>query len=102
MDYRLFINSQWVDGVEQLEVTNKYTHDVFTILPTARREDVDVAITATQRTAPLMADMPAFKRAEILQQAAAMIEERKEELASTIATEAGKALKFARAEVVAQ
>jgi acyl-CoA reductase-like NAD-dependent aldehyde dehydrogenase len=99
MDYRLFINGQWVDGGEQLEVTNKYTQDVFAILPTARREDVDVAITAAQRIAPLMADMPAFKRAEILQRAAALIEERKEELASTIATEAGKALKFARAEV---
>jgi acyl-CoA reductase-like NAD-dependent aldehyde dehydrogenase len=46
-----------------------------------------------------MADMPAYKRAEILLRTAELIRERAEDLAKTIAAEAGKALKFARAEV---
>src|SRR5687767_6863398 len=46
-----------------------------------------------------MADMPAYKRAEILFRTATLIRERADDLAKTIAAEAGKALKFARAEV---
>ncbi len=46
-----------------------------------------------------MAEMPAYKRSEILSKAADLIRSRSEEFATTIAAEAGKALKFARAEV---
>jgi acyl-CoA reductase-like NAD-dependent aldehyde dehydrogenase len=46
-----------------------------------------------------MADMPAYKRADILLRTAALLRERSDDLAKTIAAEAGKALKFARAEV---
>ena len=46
-----------------------------------------------------MADMPAYKRSEILLRTAALIREKADDLAKTIAAEAGKALKFARAEV---
>jgi acyl-CoA reductase-like NAD-dependent aldehyde dehydrogenase len=99
MEYKLFIDGQWVTGGPPLEVTNKYTQDVFAVLPTARREDLDAALAAAQRAASLMADMPAHKRSQILARAAALIEERKEDLARTIAAEAGKALKYARLEV---
>ena len=68
-------------------------------LPSARKEDVDEAIAAAQRAAQVMADMPAHRRSEILARAAALLSERKEDIAYTIAAEAGKALKFARAEV---
>jgi acyl-CoA reductase-like NAD-dependent aldehyde dehydrogenase len=46
-----------------------------------------------------MADLPPHRRYEILFRAAGLIRERSEEFARTIATEAGKALKFARIEV---
>jgi len=69
------------------------------ILPMARQEEVEAAIAAAQRAAPLMAEMPAHRRSAILGGAAALILERKEDLARTIAAEAGKALKFARIEV---
>lgn len=99
MEYKLLINGQWVDGGDQLEVTNKYTQEVFAAVSMARQEDVDAAITAARRAAPLMADMPAYQRAEILADTAALIGERKAEFAETIAQEAGKALKYARVEV---
>jgi acyl-CoA reductase-like NAD-dependent aldehyde dehydrogenase len=99
MEYKLLIDGQWVEGGSLLEVTNKYTGQVIGALPTARREDVDAAIGAAQRAAPLMADMPAHKRSAILARAAALIQERREDFARTIAAEAGKALKFARLEV---
>ncbi|HVN17105.1 MAG TPA: aldehyde dehydrogenase family protein, partial [Anaerolineales bacterium] len=68
-------------------------------LPTARREDLDAAIAAAERAESVMADMPAHKRAEILLRAAALLRERYDDFAKTIAAEAGKAMKFARAEV---
>ena len=99
MDYKLFIDGDWVSGGELLEVHNKYSQEIIGILPTARQEDVEAAIAAAQRAAPLMAEMPAHRRSAILGGAAALILERKEDLARSIASEAGKALKFARIEV---
>jgi acyl-CoA reductase-like NAD-dependent aldehyde dehydrogenase len=99
VDYQLFIDGQWVSGGAPLEVTNKYTGAVIGALPTARREDVDAAIAAAVRAAPLMAELPAHRRSSILARAAALLAERRDDLAGTIAAEAGKALKFARLEV---
>jgi len=99
MEYKLFIDGQWVNAGPMMEVKNKYNGQTIASLPTARREDVDAAIAAAQRAAQVMADMPAYKRAEILFKTASLLRERSEDLAKTIAAEAGKALKFARAEV---
>jgi len=99
MEKKLFIDGRWTGSGPVLEVLNKYTLKPFGSLPTARREDVDEALAAAQRAAPLMADMPAYKRSQILAKAAALMTERSDEFAKTIAAEAGKALKFARAEV---
>ena len=99
MEYKLLIGGQWVDGGPALEVKNKYSGQLVGTLPTARREDVDAAIAAAERAREVMAEMPAYKRAEILFRTAAFIRERADDLARTIAAEAGKALKFARAEV---
>lgn len=99
MEYKLFIDGQWVDGGPLLEVTNKYSGEVFAAIHQARREQVDAAIGAAAKAAPVMAEMPAHKRYDILMGTAARIRERREEFARTIAMEAGKALKFARMEV---
>lgn len=99
MEHKLFVDGQWVGGGPPLEVKNKYTGEVFAVLPQARREEVDAALAAATRAAPLMAELPAHKRCEILSRAATLIGERREEFARTIATEAGKALKYARLEV---
>lgn len=99
MEYKLFIGGQWVDGGPLLEVTNKYSGEVIAALPTARREDVDSAIAAAAEARAVMAEMPAHRRSQILARTAALIQERREDFARTIAAEAGKALKYARAEV---
>ena len=59
----------------------------------------DAAIGAAQRATTVMADMPAFKRADILLRTAQAIQDGYDEFARTIAAEAGKALKYARGEV---
>ena len=99
MQYKLLIDGQWVDAGPVMEVKNKYDGRVIGAVPTAREEDVDAAIAAAEGAEDLMADMPAYKRAEILLKTAALLRERYDDLAKTIAAEAGKALKFASAEV---
>lgn len=99
MECQLFIDGEWVDGGDKIEVRNKFNQEVFAIVPCARREDLDAAVVAAQRAAQVMKELPAYKRSEILQRASILISERKEDLAKTIAAEAGKALKFARIEV---
>ncbi len=99
MEYKLLIDGQWVNAGPLMEVKNKYDGNVIAALPTARKEDVDAAIDAAERAEDIMADMPAYKRADILLKTAALLRERSDDMAKTIAAEAGKALKFARAEV---
>lgn len=99
MEYKLLIDGQWVDAGPSMEVKNKYDGKLIGTVPTARKEDVDSAIDAAERAEDTMADMPAHKRAEILLKTAALLRARYDDLANTIAAEAGKALKFARAEV---
>ncbi len=98
IESKLFIGGRWVDGGPPLEVKNKYHGEVVGTVATARKEDVAGAVAAAEKAAPVMAEMPAHRRAEILQRTANLIRERKEEIAKTIAAEAGKALKFARIE----
>jgi acyl-CoA reductase-like NAD-dependent aldehyde dehydrogenase len=99
MDYKLFIDGRWVDGGSPIKVTNKYTGDTYAVITGARQAEVDLALDAAQRAAVMMADLPAYKRGEILQRTATLLREQQDDLARTIAVEAGKALKFARAEV---
>jgi acyl-CoA reductase-like NAD-dependent aldehyde dehydrogenase len=99
IESKLLIGGRWVDGGPALEVKNKYSGQVVGTVVTARKEDVANAVAAAEKAAPVMAEMPAHRRAEILQRAAQLIRERREEIAKTIAAEAGKALKFARVEV---
>src|SRR5258706_5915045 len=99
MEYKLLIDGKWTGNGPVLEVKNKYNGKIVGALPTASKEDLNNAIDAAERAEDMMADMPAHKRADILLRTAALIRERAEDLATTIAAEAGKALKFARAEV---
>ncbi|MBI3997435.1 MAG: aldehyde dehydrogenase family protein [Armatimonadetes bacterium] len=98
MAEKLLVGGRWIDGGPPLEVRNKYTRDVFATLPTARPEDVDAAIAAATDAAPVMAAMPAHRRSEILARTAALLAEYRDDVARTIAAEAGKALKWARLE----
>lgn len=99
MEYKLFIDGKWVSGGPLQEVKNKYTGEVLAALASARREEVDAALAAAERAAAVMADMPAHRRSEVLLRTANLMRARQEELARTIAAEAGKALKYSRLEV---
>ena len=99
MECKLLIDGRWQDGDDCLIVTNKYSGKEIGSIAQARREDLAAAIAAAHRAARVMAEMPAHARHKILLRTAELMLEGREDLARLIAAEAGKALKFARAEV---
>lgn len=100
MDYKLYINGTWINGGgNTMPIYNKYDDSLIGTLPIVTKDQLDEAIVAAERAAVVMAAMPAFKRAAILLRTAELLQERKEDIARTIAAEAGKALKFSRIEV---
>jgi acyl-CoA reductase-like NAD-dependent aldehyde dehydrogenase len=99
MEYSLLIGGRWSQTGDWIEVTNKYDGTSLGAIAAARQQDVDAALAAAEKAAIVMREMPAHRRAAILGRASSLIRERQEELARTLAAEAGKALKFARAEV---
>ena len=99
MHRKLLIDGKWIESAEVANVTNKYSGAVIGTVAQAGEPDVRNAVAAAARAAPVMAAMPLHRRAAILNQAAHLLEERREEFARVIAQEAGKAIKFARVEV---
>lgn len=98
-EYKMLIDGQWLSGKELFEVRNPYNGNVLGTVPKATREDVDAAIQSAQRALEKMSGMPAHQRSKILETISHLIVQHKEELAAIIAQEAGKAWKYALAEV---
>src|SRR6185436_22290 len=66
MHLKLFIGGQWRDGAQTVEVTNKFTGETIATCAQAEERDVRDAIAAAEKAAPVMAALPAHKRATIL------------------------------------
>ena len=83
-----------------MQVVDKYTGAPIGDVLTATESDVREAVGRAVAAFPSWADTPAHRRAAILNGTAARIHERREELATLICREAGKAWKYALGEVV--
>lgn len=98
-DYGMLIDGEWVSSSESFDVTNPYNGELLGTVPKAGREDVDRAVQSAQKAFGVMAEMPAHKRAAILEKTSRLIAENREDIARTIAQEAGKSWKYAVGEV---
>jgi len=97
--YRVLIGGEWIgDELEGIDVINPYDDALIGVVPEATPELVDRAIVAAKAGFKIISNMPAWKRAEILEKTAAFILRDKEEIAGIIAREAGKSWKYAVAE----
>ena len=95
----LYVDGRWIDTGDRLEIRNKYSGQAIGSVPICSADLLDRALEAARRAVRTMAEMPSHRRSDLLRRVATRIEEEREEFARTIAAEAGKALKFARAEV---
>lgn len=92
----LFLEGEFVAGSGTREVRNPYSGGVIAEVAVGGIAEIHRAVASAQRHLPPMA---AAQRAEILERAAGLVNERRERFATTICNEAGKPLRQARAEV---
>jgi glyceraldehyde-3-phosphate dehydrogenase (NADP+) len=84
---------------ETYEIRSPYDEAPVAVVHRATPDDVEEAIAAAVEAFEVTRHLPSWKREEILVQISQGIAARREELAETIALEAGKPLKTARVEV---
>jgi acyl-CoA reductase-like NAD-dependent aldehyde dehydrogenase len=96
-DHKLLAAGEWRETGEWDEVRSPYDGSVVGRVAQADEALVERAIEAAHE-AFLTADFPQHARAKVLDRAAELVAERRDELAATIAAEAGKPIKTARVE----
>ena len=94
-----YIDGKWLEAGDLLEVRAPYDGSVLARVHQGRREHAEAAISAAVKAFGTTRRLPAFERQRVLRRIAGGIQERKEEFARTLAQEAGKPIKSARAEV---
>src|SRR5215211_4180521 len=93
---RLFIDGEWVETGDWIEVRSPYSGDLVGRVAKAGADDARRAIDAAESA--MAEPLPAHKRAEILVKVAGFLGRRHDEVARTISDEAGKPMKAARVE----
>lgn len=90
-----FVNSNWLDeeGRQVVDVKNPYSGEIIGKQIFATEQDVELALQCAQEARMDIANIPVYKRAEILMKASDLLASRKEHFAELIATELGKPLK---------
>jgi glyceraldehyde-3-phosphate dehydrogenase (NADP+) len=97
--YKFLIDGEWRTSPEKVAVPNRYSGDAIGYVYWGTAEDIEAAISAASKAFEATRRLATYERAEILAKIARTISERKEELARTMAAEAGKPIKAARQEV---
>ncbi len=93
------LDGKWLSEGEPLEVRSPYDGTVIATTFRPTPEHVEAAIQSSVRAFERTRKMGAYERQRVLYNVARSITERHEEFAQTIAQEAGKPIKTARAEV---
>ncbi|MGZ5314763.1 MAG: aldehyde dehydrogenase family protein [Solirubrobacterales bacterium] len=96
-DHKLLVAGERVETSEWSEVRSPYDETLVGRVPKAGAAEVDRAVTAA-REAFDAGGFPQHARAGVLDRAAHIVSQRLDDLAATIAAEAGKPIKTARAE----
>ena len=100
-DAQLFIGGEWVPSAAgQVEdVRSPYDGRIVGQVAVAEVADADRALTAAVRGAAVWRETPGYARLDVLIRAAALVDERVEEIAALLSAENGKTITEARGEV---
>ena len=94
-----FINGKFIDSNDKLTVYQKFTGDLLAEIPVATGEQVEEAITSAAESFDIFKQFSAEKRAGILKQLYALLNQNFDKFSNIIASEAGKPIGYARSEV---
>jgi acyl-CoA reductase-like NAD-dependent aldehyde dehydrogenase len=98
-EYGSYVGGQWIETGDAVEVRSPYDNSLVAVVYRAGTQEIEAAIARATEAFQITRKLPVWKRAEALEKISAGIAARREEFAQTIALEAGKPLKTARAEV---
>lgn len=97
--YPFFINGQWQESTTLKEIFSPYDNRIVGQVFWASQDQVKQAIEAATKAFDLARKIPSYERARILEEIASGLKKRREELARSIALQAGKPIRDSRAEV---
>jgi acyl-CoA reductase-like NAD-dependent aldehyde dehydrogenase len=94
-DYSMYVAGAWVesDSGARIEATSPATGETIGTVPEGTREDARRAIAGANAAAREWATRSAFERAAAMERVAAIIEERRDDLARTLTLDQGKPLR---------
>ena len=89
---RMLVSGTWTDASDgrTIDVCNPSDGSLIDTVPAATAADVDVAVAAAVAARPVMAAMPAHRRAEILRTVSARMTENRDRLVAMLNAENGK------------
>jgi acyl-CoA reductase-like NAD-dependent aldehyde dehydrogenase len=98
---KMILSGNRVDSTtgQVFEVHNPATQEVIACVPSGNTEDVRNAIEVAKRGKPIMAALPAHRRADILRKTADLIGSQHEELSRLLSRENGKTIRQCRFEM---
>ncbi len=99
MEYKIYAGGKFIITSKDLKVKNPFNNEVIANTYLAQTKELEFAITKAQQIKTEMAEMPSFKRSEILMQIASELKNQKESMASILCLESGKPIKHARIEI---
>ena len=87
---KLFIGGEWKEGSGKYEsITNPYNDEELLKLRTGSKKDIDEAYRAAKKAQPAWEKVPAYQKIALLEKAARLFTERKEELIQMLIDESG-------------
>ncbi|MFP5106874.1 aldehyde dehydrogenase family protein [Neobacillus sp. C211] len=95
----LMINGEKVETTKYAPLYSPYSGEEIAQIAMADKELTVQAITAAYNARGIMAKMPAYQRAEILENVVALLKEKADQAAEVISRESAKPIMFAKAEV---
>src|SRR4051812_259617 len=93
--WNMYIDGQWVDAEERIDVVNPATLDVIATVPKAKEKEAKAAVDAASAALTGWAAKTAAERSALLMNWFHLIDEQKEEIGRIMTTEQGKPLKEA-------
>jgi acyl-CoA reductase-like NAD-dependent aldehyde dehydrogenase len=93
---KILVGGEWYETGETLDVTSPFDGSVVAQVAYGGRADAERAVDAAAKA--MQTPLPAHERAAILDRVAAILRERREDLARTISQEAGKPISTAQVE----
>jgi acyl-CoA reductase-like NAD-dependent aldehyde dehydrogenase len=97
--YGCYIAGEWRETGDAVEVRSPFDESLVAVVHRAGPPEIEEAIAKATNAFQVTRKMPTWKRADVLEKISAGIAARREELAQTIALEAGKPIRTARVEV---